>query len=61
MEYGGITPFGLPEHWRLLVDEHVLDIELAVVGSGVRRSKLLLSGRVLGLLPGSEVIQGLAR
>ena len=61
MEYGGITPFGLPEHWRLLVDEHVLDIELAVVGSGVRRSKLLLPGRVLGLIPGAEVVPNIAR
>ncbi|HSV41405.1 MAG TPA: YbaK/EbsC family protein [Nocardioidaceae bacterium] len=61
MEYGGITPFGLPEKWRLLVDGHVLDIELAVVGSGVRRSKLLLPGRLLGLLPGAEVIQDMAR
>jgi prolyl-tRNA editing enzyme YbaK/EbsC (Cys-tRNA(Pro) deacylase) len=61
MEYGGITPFGLPQHWRLFVDEHVLDIELAVVGSGVRRSKVLLPGRLLGLLPRAEVVPGLAR
>lgn len=61
MEYGGITPFGLPEQWRLLVDSQTLDIELAVVGSGVRRSKLLLPGRLLGLLPRAEVQEGLAR
>ena len=61
MEYGGITPLGLPAHWRLLVDEHVLDIDLAVVGSGVRRSKLLIPGRLLNLLPGAEVISDLAR
>ena len=41
MEYGGITPIGLPEGWRLLVDPRVLDVEVAVIGSGVRRSKLL--------------------
>ena len=61
MEYGGITPFGLPDAWRLLVDSRTLAIELAVVGSGVRRSKLLLPGRLLGLLPGAEVHEGLAR
>ena len=44
MEYGGITPVGLPAGWRLLVDSRVLDIEVAVIGSGVRRSKLLLPG-----------------
>jgi prolyl-tRNA editing enzyme YbaK/EbsC (Cys-tRNA(Pro) deacylase) len=60
MEYGGITPVGLPEAWRLLVDARVLDVEVAVIGSGVRRSKLLIPGRLAGRLPGAEVIDGLA-
>src|SRR3954470_14213808 len=30
MEYGGITPIGLPDAWRLLVDRLVLDVEVAV-------------------------------
>jgi prolyl-tRNA editing enzyme YbaK/EbsC (Cys-tRNA(Pro) deacylase) len=59
MEYGGITPLGLPTHWRLLVDARVLDIDVAIVGSGVRRSKLLLPGRLLARLPGAEVVDGL--
>jgi prolyl-tRNA editing enzyme YbaK/EbsC (Cys-tRNA(Pro) deacylase) len=59
MEYGGITPVGLPEGVRLLVDRSVLDIDLAIVGSGVRRSKLLLPGRLAGELPGAEVLEGL--
>jgi prolyl-tRNA editing enzyme YbaK/EbsC (Cys-tRNA(Pro) deacylase) len=60
MEYGGITPIGLPDGWRLLVDPRVLDIEVAVVGSGVRRSKLLLPGRLAADLPNAETIEGLA-
>jgi prolyl-tRNA editing enzyme YbaK/EbsC (Cys-tRNA(Pro) deacylase) len=60
MEYGGITPVGLPASWRLLVDPHVLDVEVAVIGSGVRRSKLLLPGRLAAELPGAEVVEGLA-
>ncbi|KQW46074.1 hypothetical protein ASC77_19475 [Nocardioides sp. Root1257] len=60
MEYGGITPVGLPGGWRLLVDPRVLDIEVAVIGSGVRRSKLLIPGRLAADLPGAEVIEGLA-
>jgi len=60
MEYGGITPVGLPPGWRLLVDPRVLDIDVAVIGSGVRRSKLLLPGRLAGALPGAEVVEGLA-
>ncbi|HTW18138.1 MAG TPA: YbaK/EbsC family protein [Nocardioides sp.] len=59
MEYGGITPVGLPGEWRVLVDSRVLDIEVAVLGSGVRRSKLLVPGRLLARLPGAEVVDGL--
>jgi prolyl-tRNA editing enzyme YbaK/EbsC (Cys-tRNA(Pro) deacylase) len=61
MEYGGITPVGLPEDWRLLVDDACLEIEAAVIGSGVRRSKLLVPGRLLGELPRAEVLAGLGR
>ncbi len=60
MEYGGITPLGLPEGWRVLVDRRCLDIEVAIIGSGVRRSKLLLPGSLLGDLPGAEVLTDLA-
>jgi prolyl-tRNA editing enzyme YbaK/EbsC (Cys-tRNA(Pro) deacylase) len=61
MEYGGITPIGLPGEWRLLVDAAVTGIDLAIIGSGLRGSKLFLPGRILGRLPGAEVIQDLAR
>jgi prolyl-tRNA editing enzyme YbaK/EbsC (Cys-tRNA(Pro) deacylase) len=59
MEYGGITPVGLPEGWRLFVDQACLDIDVAIIGSGVRRSKLVLRGHRLGDLPGAEVLVGL--
>jgi prolyl-tRNA editing enzyme YbaK/EbsC (Cys-tRNA(Pro) deacylase) len=59
MEYGGITPVGLPDGWRLLVDASVLEIEAVIIGSGVRRSKLLVPGRLFGELPGAEVLTGL--
>jgi len=61
MEYGGITPVGLPEPWRVLVDDACLDIPAAIIGSGVRRSKLLVPGRLLGELPRAEVLSGLGR
>ncbi len=59
MEFGGITPLGIPEGWRLLIDPRVLDIEVAIIGSGVRRSKLLVPGRLLADLPRAEVIEDL--
>lgn len=61
MEHGGITPFGLPPGWRLLVDDRVPAMDVAVVGSGVRRSKLLVTGAALAELPGVEIVAGLAR
>jgi prolyl-tRNA editing enzyme YbaK/EbsC (Cys-tRNA(Pro) deacylase) len=60
MEYGGITPVGLPDGWRLLVDAACLDIDVAIIGSGVRRSKLLLPGRLLAELQGAETVKSLA-
>jgi prolyl-tRNA editing enzyme YbaK/EbsC (Cys-tRNA(Pro) deacylase) len=59
MEYGGITPIGLPESWPVLVDRRVTEQEIVIIGSGVRRSKILLPGRLLAELPGAQVIDGL--
>jgi prolyl-tRNA editing enzyme YbaK/EbsC (Cys-tRNA(Pro) deacylase) len=61
MEYGGITPLGLPVDWPVLVDRAVVDAGIVVVGSGVRRSKIALAGAMLAKLPGAEVIDDLAR
>ena len=61
MEYGGITPLGLPLSWRVLVDSRVLAIEAAVVGSGVRRSKLVLPGALVAELPNAVVLDDLGR
>ncbi len=61
MEYGGITPLGLPARWPVLLDAAVVSTTLVVVGSGVRRSKLVLPGAALAELPGTEVIEGLGR
>ena len=72
MEYGGITPVGLPETWRVLIDSRVVTAGSAspledprergvvIVGSGLRRSKLALAGSLLAGLPGAEVVSGLA-
>jgi prolyl-tRNA editing enzyme YbaK/EbsC (Cys-tRNA(Pro) deacylase) len=59
MEYGGITPVGLPPAWPLLVDDVVAATDRVVVGSGVRRSKLLLPGPTVAGLPGAVVLEGL--
>ena len=60
MEYGGITPIGVPPQWRLLLDARVPEIESVLIGSGIRGSKLILPGRLLAELPGAEVVDDLA-
>lgn len=61
MEYGGITPIGLPDDWPILVDAKVADLPYAVIGSGVRRSKIVIPGKVLAAWPGAEVVEDLGR
>ena len=60
MEYGGITPIGLPEGWPILVDAAVASADAVVIGSGIRGSKIAIPGRALVALPGAVVVEGLA-
>jgi prolyl-tRNA editing enzyme YbaK/EbsC (Cys-tRNA(Pro) deacylase) len=59
MEYGGITPIGLPPDWPVLVDAAVAGAGRVIVGSGLRRSKLLVPAAFVASLPGAAVIDGL--
>jgi len=60
MEFGGITPVGLPAGWPVLVDDLVAkSAGDVVIGSGIRGSKLWLPGRLLAELPGAQVLSGL--
>jgi prolyl-tRNA editing enzyme YbaK/EbsC (Cys-tRNA(Pro) deacylase) len=60
MEYGGITPIGLPGGWPVYLDSAVVAAPRVVIGSGVRHSKLVLAGSVLAALPGVTVVDELA-
>jgi prolyl-tRNA editing enzyme YbaK/EbsC (Cys-tRNA(Pro) deacylase) len=59
MEYGGITAIGLPSDWPVLLDAALVELAAVVIGSGVRRSKLILPGRLLASLPQVEIVAGL--
>ncbi|MFT4108177.1 YbaK/EbsC family protein [Propionicimonas sp.] len=61
MEYGGITPVGLPSDWPVWVDGAVADTGLVCIGAGIRGAKLLLPGADLLKLPSAERVDGLAR
>lgn len=59
MEYGGITPVGLPAGWPVLIDPAVADSPHVLIGSGSRRGKLIVPGKALAGLPGATVLPGL--
>jgi prolyl-tRNA editing enzyme YbaK/EbsC (Cys-tRNA(Pro) deacylase) len=59
MEYGGITPVGLPDGWPVLVDSAVVELPYVLVGSGRRRGKLLVPGKAFAELPNAVVLEGL--
>ena len=59
MEYGGITPVGLPTSWRLLIDSRCAE-GWSVHRLGLRRSKLFVPEGFLAALPGAEIVEGLA-
>ena len=59
MEYGGISPIGLPDGWPLLIDSVAADTAYVVIGSGLRRGKLLVPGKALASLPNATVLEGL--
>ncbi|WP_152362559.1 YbaK/EbsC family protein [Microlunatus speluncae] len=56
MEYGGITPIGLPADWPVLVDTAVTEQAWIVIGSGIRGSKIAITGADAARLPGTEVL-----
>ncbi|HEX3082421.1 MAG TPA: YbaK/EbsC family protein [Candidatus Saccharimonadia bacterium] len=56
MEYGGITPVGVPADWVLLIDAQVVEHERLIIGSGTRGSKLLVTSKLLRDLPGAVIM-----
>jgi prolyl-tRNA editing enzyme YbaK/EbsC (Cys-tRNA(Pro) deacylase) len=60
MEYGGITPIGLPADWPILIDSRVTKAGPVVIGAGIRGAKIVIEGSRLAGLPGAEVVEGLA-
>lgn len=61
MEIGGVTPFGMPEGVPIWIDAAVMVRTEVVVGGGSRRRKLRLAPEGLLALPGTEVVEDLAR
>lgn len=60
MEYGAITPLGLPPEWPILIDSRVAESERVIIGSGLRASKLSVPGSFLSQIPQATVLANLA-
>lgn len=60
MELGAITSIGLPGDWPILIDKAVADSPYVIIGSGIRSSKLAVSGTFIASLPNATVVEGLA-
>ncbi|RBM11796.1 YbaK/EbsC family protein [Streptomyces sp. PT12] len=59
MEYGGITPIGLPDGWPVYVDARVIQQDLVLLGSGIRPSKVVIPGILLSSLTGIQIVDDL--
>jgi prolyl-tRNA editing enzyme YbaK/EbsC (Cys-tRNA(Pro) deacylase) len=60
MEYGSITPVGLPESWKILIDSRLMEKQTIIVGGGKQISKLRVSTEFIKSLPNVEVVENLA-
>lgn len=61
MEYGAITPIGLPASWSILVDQAVSNSDYVIIGSGIRKSKLAIPGKLFATLPNVQILDGLGK
>jgi len=61
MEYGSITPFGLPESWKILIDSRIMNKEKIICGGGKQKSKLFVQTKVFGQMKNVDVIDELSK
>ena len=56
MLIGGVTVFALPADLPIYVDDKVMALEWAILGSGSRSSKVRVSPEALRRLPGVQIV-----
>lgn len=59
MEYGSVTPFGLPANWPILIDSRLITLPRLIIGAGLVKAKLSLPGKALAELNGAQIIDDL--
>jgi prolyl-tRNA editing enzyme YbaK/EbsC (Cys-tRNA(Pro) deacylase) len=61
MSLGGVTAVGLPPDLPLWIDARVMGRDQVILGAGNRHWKVIAPPEFLAVLPGAEVVEGLAR
>lgn len=61
MEYGSITPIGLPSDWKIFVDPLIKEQEQIIIGGGYVKSKISLPAELFLKLPNVEIVEGIAK
>ncbi len=61
MEYGSITPIGLPNDWMILVDPLIKEQEQIIIGGGLVTSKISLPTELFLKLPNVQILEGIAK
>ena len=61
MEFGSITPIGLPDDWQILVDPLIKKQKNMIIGGGLVKSKISLPTELFLKLPNVEVVDGIAK
>ncbi len=61
MEYGSITPIGLPKEWKILVDSMIKEQSQIIIGGGLVKSKISLPVDLFLKLPNVEIVEGIAK
>lgn len=56
MLIGGVTVFALPAELPIYIDDRVMELEWAILGSGSRSSKIRVAPDALRRLPGAQVV-----
>ena len=61
MEYGSITPIGLPDEWVIYVDPLVMQNERIVIGGGYVKSKLSILSAAFRDMSNVIILEGVAK
>ena len=61
MMIGGVTPFTLPSHIPVYVDDNLMTLDYVILGSGSRSSKIKVGPEVFDVIPNAQVIAGLSK